>query len=232
MTERNSDEAGPGRPSDGDYSVTVVDTQTDWEAVVALRMAVFVDEQGVPEELELDEHDADPLESSVDHLLVRDAGRDDADGDDADGGNADDDNRDGDDPPGDPVAVARLRAVDAEEYAGGGDYGDGGTSVGDAEDRAGDDEYRAGDAASDDGDGRVAKIERVAVARERRGEGWGARVMRAAEARARDRDLSAVVLHAQTRAAGFYEGLGYAVDDGVGTFDEDGIEHVRMRRTL
>ncbi|MFC7098827.1 GNAT family N-acetyltransferase [Halobaculum marinum] len=162
-------------PADADWTVTVVDTASDWDAVVDLRMRVFVDEQGVPEELELDDHDDDPLDSAVDHLLVRDAD-------------------------GRAVAVARLRAVDGAAYGASAD--------------------------------RVAKVERVVVARDRRGEGWGARVMRAVEARARERNLSEAVLHAQTQAAGFYERLGYAVDDAVGVFEEDGIDHVRMRRSL
>lgn len=167
-------------PADADWAVTLVAAESDWDAVVDLRMRVFVDEQGVPEHLELDEHDDDPLDSDVDHLLVRDTAR-----------------------AGEAVATARLRAVDADDYG-----------------------------ALDAGTDRVAKVERVAVARDRRGEGWGARAMGAVEERARERGLNEVVLHAQTRAAGFYERLGYAVDDAVGTFDEDGIEHVRMRRRL
>lgn len=176
-------------PADADWTATVVATEADWDTVVDLRMAVFVDEQGVPEHLELDEHDAEPLESDVDHLLVRDA--------------AAEAEEPGDGLAGDAVAVARLRAVDAEEYG----------------------------ALDEDAD-RIAKVERIAVAGDRRGEGWGARVMTAVENRARERGLSEAVLHAQTQAAGFYERLGYAVDEAVGTFDEDGIEHVRMRREL
>lgn len=34
-------------------------SQADWEACKAIRFAVFVDEQGVPAEIELDEKDAD-----------------------------------------------------------------------------------------------------------------------------------------------------------------------------
>ena len=162
-------------PADADWTATVVATDDDWDAAVGLRLAVFVDEQGVPRELELDGHDEDPLDSAVDHLLVRDAG-------------------------GEAVATARLRAVD------GADYG----------------------AAAD----RVAKVERVVVARDRRGEGWGARVMDVVEGRAGERGLGEAVLHAQTQAAGFYERLGYAVDDTVGVFEEDGIDHVRMRKSL
>jgi predicted GNAT family N-acyltransferase len=176
-------DAVPGHGDDAgdDWTATLVADGDDWDAAVDLRMAVFVDEQGVPEHLELDEHDEDPIGSGVDHLLVRDAA-------------------------GDAVAVARLRAVDPAEYGADGWFG------GDVD--------------------RLAKVERVAVARERRGEGWGARVMRATEERARDRGLPAAALHAQTHAAGFYERLGYAVDDDVGTFEEDGIEHVRMRKRL
>lgn len=187
-------ESGPAdvdlAPADADWTATVVATEADWDTVVDLRMAVFVDEQGVPEHLELDEHDENPLDSPVDHVLVRDAA--------AEEDGAVDDTR-----AGDAVAVARLRAVDADEYG----------------------------ALADETE-LVAKIERIAVAGDRRGEGWGARVMTAVETRARERGLSEAVLHAQTQAAGFYERLGYAVDDAVGTFDEDGIEHVRMRRQL
>ncbi|MFC7071375.1 GNAT family N-acetyltransferase [Halobaculum lipolyticum] len=167
--------SGDLAPAAADWTAVVVAGEDDWDAVVDLRMRVFVDEQGVPEELELDEHDDDPVASDVDHLLVRDAA-------------------------GDAVAVARLRAVDGADYGSDAD--------------------------------RVAKVERVVVARDRRGEGWGGRVMAAAETRARERGLGEAVLHAQTRAAGFYERLGYAVDDAVGVFEEDGIDHVRMRKAL
>lgn len=182
--DEGGDQGGNDGGNDGiedDWSVDLVADEADWQAVVDVRMRVFVDEQGVPEELELDEHDEAPLSSAVDHLLVRDAAND-------------------------AVAVARLRTVDAD--AGCGDDNDG-----------------------DEVD-RVAKVERVAVARDRRGEGLGARVMRAAEARARERGFDVAVLHAQTQAAGFYERLGYETDEAVGTFVEDGIEHVRMRRSL
>ncbi|WP_348610141.1 GNAT family N-acetyltransferase [Halobaculum rarum] len=180
-------------PADADWTATLALTEADWDAVVDLRMRVFVDEQGVPEELELDEYDEDPLDSDVDHLLVRDS----------DGSGGDADSETDETRTVEVVATARIRAVDAAEYG-----------------------------ALDEAAERIAKVERVVVARDRRGEGWGARVMAAVEDRARTRGLNEVVLHAQTRAAGFYERLGYAVDDAVGTFDEDGIEHVRMRRRI
>lgn len=184
MTDGKPEREGEPGADGRDWTASLVADGADWSDAVDLRVAVFVDEQGVPEELELDEHDDDPLGSDVDHLLVRDRA-------------------------GDAVAVARLRAVDADAYR----------------------PLPTDGAGTVDAD-RIAKIERVAVARERRGEGWGGRAMRAAEDRARARDLPAVVLHAQTRAAGFYRRLGYERDDGVGTFEEDGIEHVRMGRRL
>lgn len=73
------------------------------------------------------------------------------------------------------------------------------------------------------------KIERVAVAREARGRGLGAMLMR----HVLDRldalpEIAATVLHAQTSAMPFYERLGYIAEGR--PFDEAGIEHVRMRR--
>lgn len=76
----------------------------------------------------------------------------------------------------------------------------------------------------------VAKIERVAVRQDARGEGWGIRLMAAAEERARDRGLDEALLHAQAQVEGFYEHLGYTrVGD---EFDEAGIPHVEMRKSL
>jgi ElaA protein len=74
-----------------------------------------------------------------------------------------------------------------------------------------------------------AKIERVAVAREARGRGVGAQLLR----HVLDRldglpGIAASVVHAQTHATGFYERLGYQAEGA--PFDEDGIRHVRMRR--
>ncbi len=43
---------------------------TLWDEAIALRMRVFVDEQGVPEDMETDVYD-----ETADHLLVRDGGR-------------------------------------------------------------------------------------------------------------------------------------------------------------
>jgi len=76
----------------------------------------------------------------------------------------------------------------------------------------------------------VGKVERVAVRESRRGEGWGRRLMEAVEREARRRGLPTLVLHGQTRVAGFYERLGYGtVSD---TFAEAGMPHVEMVRAV
>ncbi|SDF82703.1 GNAT family N-acetyltransferase [Halorientalis regularis] len=76
----------------------------------------------------------------------------------------------------------------------------------------------------------TGKVERVAVREDRRGEGWGRRVMATVHTAARERGLTRLVLHAQTEVEGFYRGLGYrTVSD---EFEEAGIPHVEMVRAL
>ena len=86
----------------------------------------------------------------------------------------------------------------------------------------------AGDAdpSSGSGDGSTAKVERVAVAADRRGEGWGRRLMSAVEARAREEGFDRLTLHAQTHVRGFYERLEYVAHGE--EFEEAGIPHVAM----
>lgn len=76
----------------------------------------------------------------------------------------------------------------------------------------------------------VAKVERVAVAADRRRAGIGRALMVAAEDRARARGAVEAVLGAQVRALPFYVGLGYAAEGPV--FDDAGIPHRRMRKVL
>jgi predicted GNAT family N-acyltransferase len=131
----------------------------DYEAALSVRHDVFVEEQGVPEELELDEHEGDAV-----HFVAYIDGN--------------------------PVGAARLR-----------DYGDG-----------------------------DAKVERVAVVADRRGTGWGARLMDAVERAAGERGFDRLVLNSQLTAAGFYERRGY---ERVGEeFEEAGIPHVKMIRAV
>jgi predicted GNAT family N-acyltransferase/L-amino acid N-acyltransferase YncA len=78
--------------------------------------------------------------------------------------------------------------------------------------------------------GGEAVVGRVAVEADRRGEGFGVRVMAAAERWASEQGLPAVELHAQQSVIGFYERLGYS---GVGDpYEEAGIPHLTMRKEL
>jgi predicted GNAT family N-acyltransferase len=74
------------------------------------------------------------------------------------------------------------------------------------------------------------KLGRMAVLRERRGLGVGAALLDALLARARERSLERVTLHAQTHAAGFYRRFGFS--ERGGEFSEAGIPHVEMSLEL
>ena len=76
----------------------------------------------------------------------------------------------------------------------------------------------------------VGKVERVAVLKSARGEGWGRRLMEALEIEAENRGFDKLVLHGQTSAEGFYHGLDYETTSDV--FDEAGIPHVKMAKEL
>jgi predicted GNAT family N-acyltransferase len=76
----------------------------------------------------------------------------------------------------------------------------------------------------------VGTLGRLAVARAARGLGVGVALVRAIEDAARERGLTAVDLHAQTHALGFYERLGYAAYGP--EFPDAGIPHQAMRRPL
>lgn len=140
-------------------SVRVVTSDDEREDAFAVRHTVFVEEQGVPEEIELDEH-----ESEATHFVAYDDGE--------------------------AIGAARLRALDAT----------------------------------------TGKVERVAVLAERRGEGWGRRLMDRLEATAREQGLERLTMHSQTHAADFYEHLGY--DQHGEEFEEAGIPHVEMEKAL
>jgi predicted GNAT family N-acyltransferase len=126
--------------------------------LLALRHAVFCDEQGVPEELEHDAEDASAI-----HLVIEDGGA--------------------------VVGTCRL--------------------------------LRRGD---------VIRLGRMAVVRDRRGEGLGALLLARAHEVAGEEGAAAVELHAQVSVRGFYERAGYAAEGG--EFPEAGIAHVAMRRAL
>ncbi|MFB7505511.1 GNAT family N-acetyltransferase [Streptomyces broussonetiae] len=79
-------------------------------------------------------------------------------------------------------------------------------------------------------DASVGSLGRLAVSRAARGLGVGAALVRAIEDAARARGLTAVDLHAQTQALGFYERLGYAAYGP--EFPDADMPHRAMRRAL
>jgi predicted GNAT family N-acyltransferase len=70
----------------------------------------------------------------------------------------------------------------------------------------------------------------MAVRREARGAGIGSKLLRALMQQAQQRGDSAVVLHAQLSAVGFYQRHGYTPEGDV--FMDAGIEHIAMRHTF
>jgi predicted GNAT family N-acyltransferase len=75
-----------------------------------------------------------------------------------------------------------------------------------------------------------AVIGRMAADPAARGRGHGAAVLGVLQQEAAARGQREVELHAQVTARGFYERAGYAVLGG--EYEEAGIAHVTMRRTL
>ena len=76
--------------------------------------------------------------------------------------------------------------------------------------------------------GQVATVGRMAVREAVRGAGVGRALLDLLVARAAERGLPVVELHAQVHARGFYERAGFAPFGDV--YLEAGIEHVGMRR--
>ena len=78
--------------------------------------------------------------------------------------------------------------------------------------------------------GRDRKLERMAVESRLRSLGVGSRLLAWAEELARSEGAERMVLHAQTRARGFYAANGYRPEGEL--FMEADIEHVRMTKPL
>lgn len=78
--------------------------------------------------------------------------------------------------------------------------------------------------------GGVARLGRLAVEPERRGDGIAGRILREADRIARAEGAQAISLHAQTYAKELYLRDGY-VERGA-AFVEEGIEHVSMEKPL
>lgn len=144
--------------------VQIVESSEQLQTCLQIRRAVFVEEQGVPVALEIDELDD---VTAATHLQVTQY------------------------PGGPVVGTARVKA-----------YND-----------------------------TTAKIQRVAILAQYRSAGYGSAVMLAAEAAARARGFTRVLVDAQLSAEGFYGRLGYMrVSDAI--FLDAGIEHVRMDKSV
>jgi predicted GNAT family N-acyltransferase len=78
--------------------------------------------------------------------------------------------------------------------------------------------------------GQVARLGRLAVEPQRRGDGVGAALLREADRVAAHAGAESIALHAQTYAQSLYEQAGY--EEHGPTFVEEGIEHVAMEKRL
>jgi predicted GNAT family N-acyltransferase len=78
--------------------------------------------------------------------------------------------------------------------------------------------------------GRVARLGRLAVDPERRGEGIAAAILVEADNAALAQDAEAISLHAQTYTLELYLDAGY--EKRGPAFTEEGIEHVAMEKRL
>ena len=78
--------------------------------------------------------------------------------------------------------------------------------------------------------GQVARLGRLAVERDRRGDGIAAMILREADRVAGGVGAASIALHAQTYALALYESAGYQRYGP--TFVEEGIEHVAMEKRL
>ncbi|MEM7023521.1 MAG: GNAT family N-acetyltransferase [Pseudomonadota bacterium] len=143
-----------------DITFTELTSPEEIERALAIRLAVFVDEQKVAEELELD-----GLDDGARHLLAA--------------------------VDGEPAGTLRIRFLE---------------------------------------DGRIAKIERVAVLPEHRRYKVGHALMHAGLNLAREAGAREVLLHAQTVVQAFYAKLGFVAHGD--PFTEDGILHIAMRLPL
>ena len=183
------------------FRVKCVETAGEWHGAVAVRLSVFVDEQRVPVDAELDRLD----DTAVHVVALLDGGQDK-----------------------DAALLAPARSGTAARAARLAAEHGVPPSVGD-----GDCEIApvVGTArlVVEETSGRIG---RVAVLPGCRGLGIGAALMTAVEREAATRGLVRLRLHAQTHAIPFYERLGYGQDAPSGVFDEDGIAHVRMSKSL
>lgn len=79
-------------------------------------------------------------------------------------------------------------------------------------------------------DKKTVKLQRMAVSKEKRKQGYGKKLMQEAEKYADTNDYQTIFLDAQTHALGFYQNLGY---QPFGTeFMDAGIPHYSMKKSI
>jgi predicted GNAT family N-acyltransferase len=195
--------AAPGR-----VRVKLAESPAEWVGAVAVRLAVFVDEQGVPLSAELDEHDR----SAVHAVAVVE---------------------DGPSRGQEELLLPARRGAAARAPAQAGKYlplsltgARGGLKdVGEIAAAVGTGRLLRGPAA-------VARIGRVSVLPAWRGYGVGSRILRLLEEAALARGAARIELHAQVPVQQFYLRHGYGADAPGCVFLEDGIPHVAMSKHL
>jgi len=144
-------------------TITTVSTTAELEICKDIRFRVFVDEQKVPAEEELDRHDETP-EAAI-HILARVDGV--------------------------PAGTGRLIEYDPQ----------------------------------------TAKLQRLAVLKQYRGQGVGKRLVQVLEQHAKRLGYETCILDGQCHAEPFYASLGYVTISDKPFYDA-GILHVRMKKSL
>lgn len=79
-------------------------------------------------------------------------------------------------------------------------------------------------------DNTIARIGRMAIKREFRGQGIGQEMLEALVTKSLELDVSLIKLHAQVHAVSFYAKLGFVAHGEI--FSEAGIDHVNMQKVL
>ncbi len=202
------DVPGPARPRAA-VRVKLADSPPEWAGAVAVRIAVFVDEQGVPLSAELDEHDR----TAIHAVAVLDAT----------------------DPANERLHRDREPAV-ARAASQAGRYLPVSLAGARAAPTAGETAVLAPVAGTarllGGGPGGAARFGRLAVLPGWRGHGIGSRLLRLLEEAALARGARELILHAQTTVEPFYTRHGYHAIQPRHEFMEDGIRHVKMAKPL
>jgi predicted GNAT family N-acyltransferase len=79
-------------------------------------------------------------------------------------------------------------------------------------------------------DNTIARIGRMAIKKEFRGQGIGQEMLEALVTKSLELDVSLIKLHAQVHAVSFYAKLGFVTHGEI--FSEAGIDHVNMQKVL